>query len=734
MAEKTPPAPRRRFTRRRFLLGTVVVAGGGFALSWATREKDSLAISDDVLEPNAFLQITPEGRVVFQLDKVEMGQGTMTGLTTLIAEELDIDPARLDVRRAPVMGTFRRPQQTTGGSDSIASSWDILRETGATARAMLVQAAADQWGTSADTLLTDNGTVVNPATDESLSYGALAEAASRVSPPWNVQLKDPSEFRWIGRDQPRFDALPKVTGSADYGIDVQLDGMLTAVVARIPEMRAKLREFDANKASTMPGVRGIVPLVDGVAVVAEDFWSASQAARQVELRWDPGPLAQLSDELVLDQQREVLDEMAATVAADDDTVKLAANDMVAEGEYTTPYLAHAPMEPLNATVHVRDNSCEIWAPTQSPDGAQEVACLVTGLTRDRVKVHTTFLGGGFGRRFINDYVKEAVHIAIEFDVPVKLVWPREHDIQRGYFRQQTAHRMSGSVDGEGRIRAWRHHEVAASAAQAMSQEMMASFLPEIASAQKRADFGAWMGDFMSNTAGAFQAMDGTKTSLYEVDTLDFALETHNTPVVIGIWRSVGASYTAFAIEGFMDELAHAAGIDPMQFRIDNAPQPSRQRTVLERLRQEASWGNVQAGRHQGAAIFKAFDTYVGQVAEVSVEGNRIRVHKVTCVVDCGQVVNPDIVRAQMQSGVIFGLTAALHGEINFDRGQVRQSNFHDYRMLRLAESPEVEVHIVDSSERPTGVGEPGTPPIAPAVANAVFAATGKRLRSLPLKL
>jgi len=268
----------------------------------------------------------------------------------------------------------------------------------------------------------------------------------------------------------------------------------------------------------------------------------------------------------------------------------------------------------------------------------------------------------------------------------------------------------------------------------MSQEMMASFLPEIASAQKRADFGAWMGEFMANTVGAFQAMDGTKTSLYEIDTIDFVLETHNTPVVIGIWRSVGASYTGFVIEGFMDELAHAAGADPMQFRINNAPQSSRQRTVLERLRQEASWGNVLDGRHQGVAIFKAFDTYVGQVAEVSVEGSHIRVHKVTCVVDCGQVVNPDIVRAQMQSGVIFGLTAALHGEINFHRGQVRQSNFHDYRMLRLADSPEVEVHIIESSERPTGVGEPGTPPIAPAVANAVFSATGRRLRSLPLKL
>lgn len=710
------------------MLGTVAVVGGGFALTWATREKDSLASGPDVLEPNAFLQITPDGRIIFQLDKVEMGQGTTTGLATLIAEELDVDPARLEVQRAPVMATFQRPQQTTGGSDSIAASWDILRETGATARAMLLESAADRWDADKDSLLTDDGKVINPAGGEFLSYGALAEAAAKLSPPGRVELKDPADYRWIGHEGQRLDLLPKVTGSEVYGVDVQLVGMLTAVIARIPEMRAELRDFNAEQVAAMPGVQGIVPLTDGVAVVAEDFWTAAQAARQIELSWDPGPLADLSDGQVREQQLVVLDELAAASESD---VELAAEDVIVGGDYTTPYLAHATMEPLNATVHVKADSCEVWVPSQSPDGAQEVVALVAGMKREQVKVHTTAIGGGFGRRFINDYVKEAAEIAREFDVPVKLIWTREHDIQRGYFRQCTAHRMVGAVDSGGRIKRWQHLEVAASAARAMSGEMMASFLPEVVSAQSRRDFGVWMGEFMANTAGAFQAMDGTKTSLYNI-TPEFALETYNTPVVISIWRSVGASYTAFAIEGFMDELAHAAGADPIQFRIDHAPEGSRQKAVLERLRNTSAWGNPPVDHYQGVAIFKAFDTYVGQVAEVSVTDGRIRVHRVTCVVDCGQVINPDIVRAQMQSGIIFGLTAALYGEINFEKGRTRQSNFHDYRMLRLADAPKIDVHIVKSRERPTGVGEPGTPPIAPAVANAVFAATGKRLRSLPL--
>ena len=437
-------------TRRKFLLGTVALVGGGLALRWLTSEEPSLASGPDILEPNAFLQITPDGQFVFQLDRVEMGQGTMTGLATLLAEELDLDPARLDVRFAPVLSTFQRPVQLTGQSRSLVDGWEVLRETGATARAMLLEAAATMWTIDSDELSTDDGMVIDTAGDRQLSYAQLAEQAAQLDPPWRVRLKSPAEYRWIGKHVPRLDALAKVTGEAVYGLDVQADGMLTAVIARCPERGGILSSFDAAAATAMPGVKDIVELPNGIAVIAEDFWTARQAAEQVRLEWTPGPLAAKNDKTILQDQRQQLDTeepgYSHSAGERDAEFETAAAELSAE--YVAPYLAHATMEPMNATVHVRADSCDLWLPTQAPDLARQVACDTTGLSRDQVNVHTTFLGGGFGRRVLGDFVAEAVQIALEFSVPVKLVWTREDDMRHGYYRQQTVHRLKGSLNDQ----------------------------------------------------------------------------------------------------------------------------------------------------------------------------------------------------------------------------------------------------------------------------------------------
>jgi CO/xanthine dehydrogenase Mo-binding subunit len=754
-----PVKPRRGLSRRRFLLATVMLGGGGLALAWLARDQGSLAENPDVLEPNAFLQITPDGRFIFQLDKVEMGQGTMTGLTTLVAEELDVDPARFDIRFAPVLPVFQRPIQMTGQSRSIIDSWEVLRETGAAARHMLLEEAAARWDVRMQTLRSDNGVVIHPDGNLSITYAELAAGAARRSPPWSPQLKSSADYRWIGKHVPRLDAHDKLTGTAVFGMDVQLDAMLTAVVVRCPELGGELTNFDATKAKAMPGVQGIVELPNGrgIAVVADGFWPARQAARTITLAWNAGPLKGMTDKSILAEQRRLFD--AGDIAYATESGNLATGFAGAtaeiEAEYTTAYLVHAPMEPMNATAHVGVDHCDIWAPTQAQDMTRQVACDITGLTRDQVQVHTTWIGGGFGRRVMWDFIEEVVWIAQEFAVPIKLVWTREDDIRHGYFRQQTVHRLRGGLDEAGVTTAWEHRQVASPTGELLTPPTISTLLPESLSTESRQNFGKWLGRKTVDWLGAFQAREGAVDLVYDIPNTRFAQVAYDPGVPISIWRSVGNSYNAFAVESFMDELAHAADKDPLQFRRERLNNHPRHLVVLDVLERESGWRwqddslteatgkemdketAKEAGSNtgQGMAIFECFGTVVGQVVEVSVnDKGDIRVYKVTCVVDCGIAVNPDIVKAQMESGIIFGLTAALYGEINIEDGKVRQSNFHDYRMLRLADSPAIAVHIIPSDQEPGGVGEPGTPVIAPAVANAVFAASGQRLRSLPLKL
>jgi isoquinoline 1-oxidoreductase beta subunit len=725
-------------TRRRFVLGVAVVGGGGLALTWLTRQKDSLAESPDVLEPNAFLQITPDGRCIFQLDKVEMGQGTMTGLLTMVAEELDLDPARFEVSFAPVMGTFQRPMQMTGQSRSTVDSWEILRETGATARAMLLTAAAERWGVPREELQTEDGRVFHQASDSSTVYAELAAEAARLSPPLFVSLKKPSAYRWIGTDVPRKDTPDKVTGAAVYGIDVQPEGCLTAVVARVPELGAVLSGFDSSAAGEVVGVQGFVELPHGVAAVADNFWAATSAAKLIELEWQSGPLAGIGDAQLHEQQQAQFarSESDYMRADGDSSAALKSASRVLECEYRTPYLAHAPMEPMNATVHVQGDRCDVWVPSQAPDMAQNIVSEVTGVPREQVNVRTTYLGGGFGRRVLWDYVLEAALVAREFDVPVKTVWSREDDIRHGYFRQQTQHRVRAGLDEQGRILGWEHRQVATPTAKILMGPSARTLLPDSLEVETRKRIGDWMTEKSIQLVAAFQAREGAEKLIYDVPDMSFIQYAHDPGVPVSIWRSVGNSYNAFVVESLMDELAFAAGVDPAEYRLERL-RDERHRAVLEHLLARTNWGEVPEGRAQGVALFESFGTIVGQVAEVSVSGRsvkKIRVHRVSCVVDCGRAITPDIVRQQMQSGIIFGLTAALYGEINISDGRVQQSNFHDYRMVRMQDAPEIDVYVMDSEADPSGVGEPGLPPIAPAVANAVFALTGKRLRTLPLRL
>jgi len=749
MNSATDPQPRgARITRRGFVLGTAALAGGGLALAWWSRERDSLAEAADVLEPNAFLQITPTGQIIFQLDKVEMGQGTMTGLATLVAEELDIDPARFEIRFAPVLPVFQRPLQMTGQSRSMSDSWDLLRETGATARAMLLDAAAARWNMSAQQLRTSDGVVVHPDSGEKLSYADLAADAAKLRVPYSVSLKPAAEYRWIGKHVPRLDLHAKVTGSAVYGLDIKRPDMLTAVIARCPELGAELTTFDATAAQAQAGVVGVVALPAGVAVVADNFWTARNAAQLVKLEWAPGPLAAKSDASILQEQRQQLqrDVASAEYVDTDGDIEAAlqtGGSTRIEAAYTTPYLVHAPMEPLNATVHVRADGCDLWVPTQAPDIAREIARDVLGFRREQVHVHTTFIGGGFGRRFMWDFVIEAVEIARHFVVPVQLIWTREDDIRHGYFRQLTVHRVRGAIDTAGNITAWDHQQVATPTGELLTPPTTSTFMPESLSVERRAAIGQWLGRKTVEWMGAFQAREGAVNMPYAVGNRRFVQFVNDPGVPVSIWRSVGNSYNAFVVESFIDELAVAANTDPFEFRRARLQEHPRHLEVLDRLRQESHWGEPQAAdaslapgwrSGRGLAIFESFGTVVGQLADVAVSDKGvIRVHKVICVVDCGIAVNPDIVRQQMEGGIIFGLTATLYGEINIDKGQVRQSNFHDYRMLRMQDAPAIDVHIIASAAEPSGVGEPGTPVIAPAVANAVFAATGQRLRSLPLR-
>jgi isoquinoline 1-oxidoreductase/isoquinoline 1-oxidoreductase beta subunit len=730
----------RRVTRRKLLIGTAAVAGGGLVLSWLVEDADerSLAEMPGVLEPNAHLQITPGGAIILQVDKLEMGQGVMTGFVTMLAEELAVRPDQIAARHAPVHAYFQDPTQVTAESRSIRARWEPIRKTGATARDMLIRAAAKRWRVErADVTTPGDGTVINELTAERLSYGELATEAARIGVAPGVALKPHDQYQWIGKHVPRPEIPAKVTGELNFGIDSSLPDMMIAVVVHSPQLLGRVSSYDATDAERSAGVHRVVEIHSGIAVVAETFWHASQAARKLQIDWADSPLAGTSVAAIHDKQRELLDTEDGIEARHDGNVGKAFTKAatIIYAEYALPFLAHATMEPMNATVQLSAEQCDIWVATQGPDLTRQLICGMTGLSRHQVHVHTLFAGGGFGRRALNDHVAEAVAIALRIDYPVKLIWSREDDMRNDYFRGATMHRIRAALDKSGRPVGWEHRLVAANLIKHILPPGLSTLAPEWLPdgvIQATAELGS---SAFAKFLGPFQARDGAATIPYEFENLRVETLDWDPGVPVGIWRSVGNHYNSFAIETFIDELAHHANADPMEYRRQYLVQSPRHLRVLERLATESNWGFPASGQHQGIAIHECYGTVVGQVAEISIDqNNSIAVQRVTCVVDCGIAINPDIVRGQMESGIIFGLTAALYGEIEIENGYVKQSNFHDYRMLRMSGTPEINVYIIDSDASPGGVGEPGTPPIAPAVNNAVFSATGKRLRELPLRL
>lgn len=727
--------------RRDFLKVTAGSSGGlvlSLALPGCAGIQTGYDERDGSWKPDAWLELTTDDQVFFTLARVEMGQGTYTGLTTLIAEELELAPESIKPRFAPAAAEYRNPLyklQLTGGSTSLATSWQPLRVAGASARTMLVAAAASVWQVSPDECRVSDGRVLHPNGSESLAYGRLVELAAKQAVPEDPPLKPRGDWKYIGKERGRLDAEAKSTGAPIYGIDVEMEGMVYAVVSRPPRFGASVRSYDDTNARRLPGVLDVFEIERGIAVVADKYWRARKAQDALTIEWDNDGALDVSSEDVFASYHNAADEDAGESERSEGDFGEAQQraERIVEASYEQPYLAHATLEPMNATAWYRGGTIDVWAPTQAPDLGRIAAARVTDLSPDEVTIHTTFLGGGFGRRLTNDYIEEAASVAYRVGKPVKLIWSREEDTRHDVYRPAMLHRMSASVSGD-EVTGW-HHQI-------VGPQILDWYVRNAAPAQY-----PWAPKFMYDTLGRVglmaegiatpkdhSAIEGAIEYPYRVPNLDIR-HTHTDPgVPVSWWRSVGFSHNGFAVETFMDELAHDLGQDPYRFRrslIDHEP---RHLSVLDRVARLARWESVAPeGRARGIALFRSFGTYVAQVVEASVDAGEIRVHKVFCAVDCGQVVNPDIVRDQIEGGIIFGLTAALYGSITFEEGVVRQSNFHDYPLVRHDQRPEVMVEIIDSDHPPTGVGEPGVPPVIPALGNALFALTGKRQRSLPLK-
>ncbi len=694
--------------RRDFLQVTGTI-GAGLIIGFRIPNRRGVA----PFAPNAWLRIGTDDSVLVIVDRSEMGQGVTTALPMLLAEELEADWTKIRFEFAPADKAYINQlfgMQGTGGSSSVRAAWKPLREAGARARSILIAAAAQTWGVEPASCRAEAGAVIHAATSRRLTYGALAQRAAALPVPADVQLKDPKDWRLAGTPTKRLDTRFKVNGTAQFGIDVRVPGMLTAVVARSPVFGGKVGSFDATAAKAIPGVRHVVQISSGVAVVGDGYWPAKQGRDALKVSWDEGPVAQVSSASIssLFAQRATQDGAVARHDGDAATALAGAAQRV-EAVYEMPFLAHATMEPMNCTAHVRADGVDIWAPTQFQTGAQMIGAQIGGTAAEKVAVHTTYLGGGFGRRFELDFIMEALETSKAAGAPVKVIWSREDDIQHAQYRPANYHQLRAGLDAAGQPVAWTHRIVAPS--------IMARMFPQT----------------VKNGLDG-EAVEGGVGLPYAVSNVHVDYQLTDTGIPVGFWRSVNNSFNAFAVEGFIDELAAAAKQDPYEYRRALLTTAPRHRGVLELAATKAGWGTpLPAGRARGIAVYKSFESYAAQVAEVSVSpAGDVRVHRVVCAIDCGMHVNPSTIEAQMQSGIVFGLTAALKGAITIENGRVTQSNFHDYQMLRIAEMPVVEVHIVPSNEAPGGVGEPGTPPIAPAVCNAIFAATGKRIRKLPI--
>lgn len=738
-----------RITRRDFLT-LVPGAGAGLVIGYYMLDGHVLAqsVAARGLQgvPEAFISVETDATVRVWIPRSEVGQGTHSGLAMVAAEELDAEWSNV----VPVQPEFDRRlgRQNTGGSSGIMTCYELLRRAGATTRAMLVAAAAEQWGVDTASCGTEPGVVVHAASGRRATYASLAVSASRQPVPARVPLKDPSTFRLIGTPQPRKDIPPKSDGSAVFGMDVRVPGMLYASILRCPEFGGSLDRFDARRATAIPGVQAVVELPrtellytvglaepremkagapghhhflrPGVAVLAETTWAAMQGRRALDVSWTPGPHASLSSDGLSQQFRSLLNAPAQSIvhAAGDVDAAFASAATKVEAEYELPLLAHATMEPQNATANVTDSRVDIWAPSQSPPALVGCVSYVLGVPEQTVHAHLTFSGGGFGRRGQPDVAVEAALLSKAVGVPIKVVWTREDDIQHDYYRPSSRQRVAAALDASGRIVGFRQHE---------------AHLP--------------MNQFFQGPGVPTGEISPRDFPAFTVPNIRLESSTVDVDVRLGPWRSVADSTNCFVLESFVDEIAAATGNDPVAYRLSvlDAARSSAnggQRTHIDRLAavirlaaDKAGWGTtLPKGRARGFAAFSLYGSYAAEAVEVSVSSRRVRVHRVVCAVDAGTIVNPDSVTAQIQGGIVYGLSAALYGEITLERGRPEQGNFHNYRMLRIGDMPEIDVHLMPSTERPTGIGETAVPHVMPAVTNAIFALTGRRLRTLPIRL
>jgi CO/xanthine dehydrogenase Mo-binding subunit len=725
--------------RRHFLQLTAATGGAlvlGLQLTGCGPE--SAVDAQGRFAPNAWIRIDPDDTVTLLVGRSEMGQGVLTALPMLIAEELEVDLAAVTVAFAPADRAYDNPAmfiQATGGSTSVMTSWEPLRQAGATAREMLRAAAAVRWQVPATECRAEAGAIHHDASGRQARYGELAADAARQPMPRKVALKAPDRFRLIGRDQPRLDAREKVTGRAGFGMDVHLPDLLIACIARPPAFGARLQHFDATAAQAVPGVRAVFAIPAGVAVLADGYWAARTGRDALVIQWAPPPVPAADSHEVSAALRALVARPGLRVRQDGDPLEvLAQAPQTLEAHYEVPLLAHATMEPMNATAWVHDGRCEVWAPTQNQGGARDTAAALTGLTVADVTVHTTHLGGGFGRRVANDFIAEAVACALETPHPVKVIWTREDDTRHDFYRPPVLHHLTAGLDGNGEPLAWQHRVAGPSIIAQAAPDLTPAALPNRAPRLVKNTVARGVA-LATGMIPDFVGFEGARENPYAIPNLRVEFATLRPYAVpLGFWRSVGHSHSAFAVESFIDELAAQRAEDPVSFRRRLLARHPRHLAVLEGVAQAGDWGTPLPPRQgRGIALHESFGSIVGEVAEVAVAPDgAVRVQRVVIAVDCGQVVNPLTVRAQMEGGMAYGLGAALFGAITIRDGGVAEGNFDGYRVLRMNEMPRVEVHIVASGEAPGGVGEPGTPPIAPAVCNAIFAATGVRIRRLPI--
>ncbi len=693
-------------------------AGGALVIGFVYGTGRDAWSAEAPFAPNAFVRIAPDNTVTVLSKHIEMGQGSYSGLARIVAEELDADWAQMRAEGAPantkVYSNLAFGMQGTGGSSSIANSYEQLRNAGATARAMLVQAAAKTWNVPADQVTISKGVVSHAASNRSATFGQLSATAAKLPVPEKVPLKDPKTFTLIGKAGIRVDTPAKSDGTALYGLDVRFPGMVTAVIARPPRFGGVMKSFDDSGARAVTGVTQVLAVPSGVAVVADSYWAASRGRDALKIEWDDSKADMRSTPQITAEYKKAAGETGKKAKTTGDVDAAFKGAKIITADYEVPFLAHAPMEPLNCVVRRSDSGAELWYGCQFQTVDQGNVAKLLGLKPEQVTINTLYAGGSFGRRanFFSDFVSETVEIAKQLPVgtPVRLVWSREDDIRGGRYRPMYYHRLQATLKADGTIAAWKHHVV--------GQSIMAG-----------TPFEAGMKDGIDGSS-----LEGAVDLPYQIP--NFAVEL--TPTKVGAtvlwWRSVGSSHNAFVTEAFIDQLAKEAGKDPFQFRRTMIPEGTPERKALELAADKAAWGKpLPPNRARGIAVAKSFGTSVAQVAEVSRDASgRIRVHRVVCAVHCGTAVDPRGIEAQMEGGIAYGLSAAMKGEITLKDGKVEQGNFDTYDVLRMDEMPEIEVHIVPSDEKPTGTGEPGVPPIAPAVANAILALTAKAVTRLPM--